>query len=299
MKIPQGLLANAGTHQSWDDWLASLPGMVTDLLREWELTADGEPMAGAAAYVLPVREADRRPAALKIGVPHWEAEFEHLALRAWDGNGAIRLYRADPHRRAMLLERADQSRDLNQPDIREACEIIAGLYPRLHRQAIPQLRRLSEFTGEVADQLAGLRDHPAVPRRLADQARSLAQGFAEDPGTDGRLIHTDLHYANVLASDREPWLVIDPKPLSGDPAFEVAPLLWNRWEEAVAADDLRNAILDRLFTVVDAAGLDEGRVRDWVIVRELTNVMYAIQGGTGPDDEWITMSIVIAKAVLI
>jgi len=298
MRIPERLLANSGKVEGWDDWLAGLPGMITDLLREWKLTGDGEPMAGAAAYVLPVRDADRRPAALKIGLPHWEAEFEHLALRAWDGNGAVRLYRADPHRWAMVLERADQSRDLNQPDIGEACEIIAGLYPRLHRPAIPQLRRLSEVTAEVADGLAGLHDHPAVPRRLADQARSLARAFAEDPDTDGRLIHTDLHYDNVLASDREPWLVIDPKPLSGDPAFEVAPLLWNRWEEAVATDDLRNAILDRLFTVVDAAGLDEDRVRDWVIVRELTNVMYAIQGGKAADDDWITISIVIAKAVL-
>lgn len=298
MKIPQRLLANARRDQSWDDWLARLPGMITELLREWQLTPDGEPMAGATAYVLPVRDGDRRPAALKIGVPHWEAEFEHLALRAWNGDGAVRLYRADPHRWALLLERADHTRDLNEPDIRTACEIIAGLYPRLHRPAIPQLRKLSEFIAEVAERLARFHDHPAVPRRMADQARSLARSFAEDPGTDGRLIHTDLHYDNVLAADREPWLVIDPKPLSGDPAFEVAPLLWNRWEEAVATDDLRNAILDRLFTVVDAAGLDEDRVRDWVTVRELTNVMYAIEGGSAPDDEWITMSIVIAKAMV-
>ena len=298
MRIPQRLLANAGRNQGWDDWLTRLPAMITGLLDDWRLTPDGEPMAGAAAYVLPVRDQDRRPAALKIGVPHWEAEFEHLALRAWDGNGVVRLYRADPHRRAMLLERADHTRDLNEPEVVTACEIVAGLYPRLHRPAIPQLRKLSEVTAEVADQLAGLHDHPAVPRRLADQARSLARSFADDPDTDGRLIHTDLHYANVLAADREPWLVIDPKPLSGDPAFEVAPLLWNRWEEAVATDDLRNAILDRLFTVVDTAGLDEDRVRDWVIVRELTNVMYAVQGGSAPDDDWITMSIVIAKAMV-
>jgi len=298
VRIPERLLANSAD-EDWADWLARLPGMITDLLREWRLSPDGEPMAGAAAYVLPVRDADRRPAALKITMPHWEAEREHLALRAWDGNGAVRLYRADPHRWAMLLERADHSRDLNEPDIREACEIVAGLYARLHRPAIPQLRRLSDFIGEVADQLGALHDHPAVPRRLVDQARSLARGFAADPDTDGLLIHTDLHYDNVLASDREPWLVIDPKPLSGDPAYEIAPLLWNRWDEAVATDDLRNAILDRLFTVIDTAGLDEDRVRNWVIVRELTNVMYAIQGGSSPDDDWITISIVIAKAVLL
>jgi streptomycin 6-kinase len=198
----------------------------------------------------------------------------------------------------MLLERADHTRDLNRPGIGEACEIVAGLYPRLHRRAIPQLRRLSDVIGKVAGGLAGLRDHPAVPRRLADHAHSLARSFADDPNTDGRLIHTDLHFDNVLAAEREPWLVIDPKPLSGDPAYEVAPLLWNRWAEAVATHDLRGAILDRLFTVVDAAGLDEDRVRDWVIVRELSNVMYALRSGKPADDDWITMSIVIAKAMV-
>jgi streptomycin 6-kinase len=295
--IPARLLANAGTDSGWDDWLSRLPSLITELLDDWSLTPDGEPMAGATAYVVQVIDADQRPAALKIGYPHWEAEHEHLALRAWDGNGAIRLYRADPRRGAMLLERADHTRDLNEPDIRTACEIVAGLYPRLHRPAIPQLHTLSELSGQWAEQLQGLRDHPALPRRLVDRAASRARDFALDPDTDGRLIHTDLHFDNVLAADREPWLVIDPKPLSGDPAYEVAPLLWNRWEEAVATDDLRNAIIDRMYTVVDASGLDEDRVREWVLVRELTNVMYAIEGGSSPDDEWITMSIVIAKAV--
>jgi streptomycin 6-kinase len=298
VRIPDRLLARAGTQPSWDDWLAQLPGMTRDLINEWRLTADGEPMAGAAAYVLPVRDGDRRPAALKITAPHPEAEHEHLALRAWNGDGVVRLYRADPHRWALLLERADHSRDLNSIDITEACEIVAGFYPRLHRPAIPQLRRLSEVAGEVADGLVGLRDHPDVPRRLVDHARSLARSFADDPDTDGRLIHTDLHFDNVLASDREPWLVIDPKPLSGDPCYEVAPLLWNRWSEAVATHDLRQAILDRLFTVVDTAGLAEDRVRNWVIVRELSNVMYALHRGTPAEDEWITMSIVIAKAMV-
>ena len=81
------------------------------------------------------------------------------------------------------------------------------------------------------------------------------------------MIHGDLHYENVLAGDREPWLVIDPKPMSGDPHYELAPMLWNRWDEAVATGDLRIALRRRFHTLVDAAGLDEDRARDWVVVR--------------------------------
>ena len=35
----------------------------------------------------------------------------------------------------------------------------------------------------------------------------------------------------MLAADREPWLTIAPKPLNGDPHYELAPMLWNRWDE--------------------------------------------------------------------
>jgi streptomycin 6-kinase len=139
-----------------------------------------------------------------------------------------------------------------------------------------------------------------VPRRYVEQAAALARDLAADPSCDGRLIHTDLHYFNVLAADREPWLVIDPKPLSGDPHYEVAPMLWNRWDEIAATGDIRRAVRRRFHAVVDAAGLDEERARDWVIVRELVNVKWTLENG-GPldpqDRDWITTALAIAKAI--
>lgn len=270
--------------------------MTRDLVERWELVEDGPAQHGFGAIVWPVRTKAGLPAALKIGWPHEEAEHEHLALRAYDGDGAVRLHTADPHHFALLLERADSSRDLNSVPVLEACEIIATLYGRLHRPALPQLRLLSDQAAGWAARLRKLHDHPAVPRRLIDQAAALAADFATDPATDGFIVHTDLHYFNVLAAEREPWLVIDPKPLSGDPCFEIAPLLWNRVEEAAATGNIRHALLERLFTVVDTAGLDEDRVRNWVIVRELVNVMWTLEEDHAPDN-WLTNAIVIAKAV--
>jgi streptomycin 6-kinase len=254
-------------------------------------------MAGETASVVPVRTRSGEPAALKVGWPHPEAEHEHLALRAWSGDGAVRLLRADPRRSAMLLERADPGHDLNQVPDREACEVVAALYSRLHRPAIPQLTRLSEHAAHWTGTLAELRGRDVVPRRFVDQAGSLARGFADDPATDGVLLHTDLHYANVLAAQREPWLVIDPKPMSGDPAYEVAPMLWNRWDEAVADGDPRGATLERMFTLVDLAGLDEDRVRAWVVVRMMVNAWWAITSGAPDVATWLTQAVTLVKAV--
>lgn len=268
------------------------------MLVEWQLAWDGTFITGETAVALPVVTEVGELAVLKVGFPHPEAEHEHLALRAWDGDGVVRLLRADPRRSLLLLERADPGQDLTGVPIVQACEVIARLYGRLHRQPLPQLVRLSDLAARWVDELSELRTLRVVPRRLIDQAVGLARDFATDPDTDSALIHTDLHYGNVLAAEREPWLVIDPKPLTGDPAYEVAPLLWNRWDDALASSSARTAVLERLYTVVDTAELDEDRVRDWVVVRCLVNVVWAHQdGGTRGGSRLVTRSMTIAKAV--
>lgn len=297
--VTAGLWRSAGRPGSWHRWRAGLPGLVADVLAGWDLEPDGYRGVGECALVLGVRMPDGRPAAVKFGWPHPEAEHEHLALRLWNGHGAVRLLRADPARGVLLIERAE-SADLTSVGVREACTVVAGLYGRLHRPATPQFRTLSGECRRWAAQLAALPADAAAPHRLVDQAAALARDFTADPATDGRLLHTDLHYFNVLAARREPWLVIDPKPLSGDPCFEVAPLLWNRWDEAVTTGNIRRAVRERVALAREVAGLDPDRVRDWIIVREMVNVLWTLQDSPdpGPDErEWITRSVTIAKAV--
>ena len=298
ISLPAAFVGRADRSPDWARWLGALPRMMAEVVAEWRLDPDGEPMMGETAIVVPVVTASGEPAVAKFGLPHPESAHEHLALRAWAGAGAVRLLRADPRRGVLLLERAEDGGDLSSLPVLEACEVIAGLYARLHRPALPQLVRLSDQAARWARELAVLRDSHVVPRRFVDQAIGLADAFAGDDATDRALIHTDLHYFNVLAAAREPWLAIDPKPIAGDPAYEVAPLLWNRWTEAVATGDLRNAIRERMFTVVDAAGLDEDRVRGWIVVRELVNVLWATTDPSARTDPgWITAATAIVKAV--
>ena len=98
--------------------------------------------------------------------------------------------------------------------------------------APPQLRPLTVFVERWTDDLAAAaaqRADPAPARRAGGLARRATS--CDDEASTGTLIHTDLHYENVLAADREPWLAIDPKPVSGDPHYELAPMLWNRFDE--------------------------------------------------------------------
>ena len=293
--LPPEVVGFADRGPAWAEWVRRLPRLTSTLLDEWRLAVDGDPMSGWTALVVPVVTEAGERAVLKLVCPGEEEEHEHLALQRWGGDGAVRMLRADPARRSMLLERLHQ-RDLTEVPVLEAIETVAGLYPRLHVPALPQLRQQTLYVERWTEDLARLPRSAPIPHRLVDQAVSLGRDLVVDPASVGTMIHGDLHYENVLAGDRAPWLVIDPKPTSGDPHYEVAPLLWNRWDEL--RGNVRQEVRRRFHTAVDAAGLDEGRARAWVVVRMVHNAMWEIEDHPeSPDDAYLTMCVTIAKAV--
>jgi streptomycin 6-kinase len=277
---------------SGDAWLTLLPGLVDESLAQWDLSLDGDPGHGVAALVLPVRRRDGSAAVLKVSWPHADARQEHLALQHWGGHGAVRLLAANPSRWALLLERLDGDRDLHDVPIDEACTVIGSLLQQLDHDALPQLARLSEQAAEMERRFATA--PPALPRRLTGQARALLSDLVSDDLIDSRMVNTDLHYANVLAAERQPWLAIDPKPLAADPAFAVTPSLWNRWGEASASGDLRGHLRRRVSIICERAGLDEERARSWSIVRETQMGLWAIEDH---DAGGLTRAIAIIKAM--
>lgn len=304
--IPSGLLAQRGLGEDWAGWLDRLPRLAEDLLAQWHLRPAGEALHGYCSLVLPVTDADGVPGALKVTFDgDDESRHEGLALQHWGGRGAVRLQRADPRRRALLMDWLPGT-DLGDTWDVEACEVVGGLYGSLHIRAMPQLATVGSYLERWLDELDELgRDIP-VPRRYVEQALSLGRDLlAQDVAPV--VVHGDLHYANVLADASGEWLAIDPKPMAGDPHYEPAPMLWNRMDELsgpLAVGSVRDGLRRRFHALVDAGGLDEARARDWVVVRMVVNagwtVRQARQAGRALDaDErdWITRCIAITKAV--
>ena len=293
-ELPAAVRAMAGRGADWAAWVDRLPALTRDVVALWRLQPDGPWTHGYCSLVLPVRTPDGAAAMLKISFPDDESEHEHLALRRWSGDGAVRLLSADPHRRALLLERLHPT-DLTALTDLQACHVVADLYRRIHVPAMPQLRTLASYVERWNSELAALPRNAPIPRRLVEQALALGTDLAAEPANGSRVIHCDLHYQNVLAADREPWLVIDPKPVNGDPHYEIAPLLWNRWDEL--GGDVREGVRRRFYTLVDRAGFDEDRARAWVLVRMVHNAMWALQDGGHADPAWLTTCVAVAKAV--
>ncbi|MDC0772518.1 aminoglycoside phosphotransferase family protein [Streptomyces sp. HD] len=273
--IPQELAASQQKYngEAGSAFIAGLPALTADFLDRWQLKSDGRPMHGVSALVLPVLRHDDTPAVLKLQLLDEESEGEPVALRAWDGDGAVRLLDHDEATGTMLLERLDSSRMLaHHPDVHESVLVIARLLAHLTSFTAPAgLRRLGDIAQAMLEQAPWALERipdPEARRTVADCAAAVRE-VVDEPGD--RLLHWDLHDENVLASDRAPWLAIDPKPLAGDPGFELWPAIDNRFD----ADDVRW----RFDAMTDVLGLDRARARAWTYGRLLQNALWDIEDG--------------------
>lgn len=277
------------------DWLRAVPDLAASYLERWKLQLDGAPMHGMASVVLPVVRADGTPAVLKLQPFTDENLGEGLGLRTWGPEYVVDVLEDDPSTATILLERLEP-RSLNDvPDDTEATQILAELLAELCVvPGPPGLRRLG---GIVAGMLE---DAPRLIPRLTDPAQqdlvrryaAQAAELVKEPGD--RLLHWDLHYDNVMAAQRRPWLVIDPKPLTGDPGFEVLPVLGNRWDDLVATGELHRAIRRRFDLMIDVVGLDRERTVGWTMVRILQNTLWDLEGG---EDEIEPHQLEIGRAL--
>ncbi len=243
-------------------WIRALPDHVKALCEQWNLAVDGSPMHGFLSLIVPVRRGDE-PCVLKLSWADEATTGEAAALIAWDGRGAVRLLEVEPSLDALLLERLDAGRSLSDVPIEEAIGIAGRLLRRLAIPAPTGIRPLRAVAGDLGRDLLERweRYGRPIPRRWLDQARDLASQLGA-PG--GRLlVNYDLHYADVLASTREPWLAVDPKVVAGDPEFGVAQLLWRRLEEIEA----RGGFHHHFHALTEAAELDPALARAWTLVR--------------------------------
>ena len=242
-------------------WVATVPRLLDDALARWGLVVDGPPRTGWTALVVPVRRGGER-LALKVAWPHPEGEHEHLALRTWAGEGAVRLVAALPSEGLLLLERLE-TEDLTGMWADEACAVVGGLLRRLHVPAPPQVPRIGPY---LAPHLERMQRRPAVPRRVATRTLGLARELLTRDVPE-LLLHTDLHYENVLRAPSGGWTAIDPKPVAGHPGFDLWPVLRNRADELGTGAALRWSVRNRLAVVAEAAGVDEDEARAWTLLR--------------------------------
>jgi streptomycin 6-kinase len=235
-------------------WLDELPRSVEECAAHWRLELD-EPFPYAfTSLAIPARMRDRVEVVLKLQHVDRENEHEALALRHWNGHGAIRLLDEFPARHALLLERCIPGTPL---PAEQGLDVLMRLLPLLWKPAsAPPFRSLAE---EAAHWEAGLAARPRS--RVVDATIDALRNLPSTQG-DQVLLHQDLHGGNVLAAEREPWLVIDPKPLVGEREFGLAPII-----RSTELGEGKRETIRRLDRLTSELGLDRERARLWCLAQ--------------------------------
>jgi streptomycin 6-kinase len=260
-------------------WVEGVPALAEQLCGQWQIELTGDAaLYGDNNLLLPARH-DTDACLLKLCVPGHDTAAEVTALLAWDGRGAVRLQEASLGDGALLLEQLDSGRALSGLGLFDAAEIVGDLIRQLTIPAPPGLCQLRDMATEIAQTLRPRQNalNSPVPARWVDQATGLAAELAADAGAN--LVHADLHYDNILAGIRQPWLAIDPKAIAGDPELSVPELMWTRLDEAGTASDIRAL----LAAITHAAALDPAKARAWTIVRAVDYWLWGLDHGFTSD----------------
>jgi streptomycin 6-kinase len=249
MELPPALVETWSREQRW---LNDLPGLVEECADQWGLELE-QPIDTPGSLVVPAGNV-----VLKLNAPsHFESDTEPDALELWDGSGAVRLVARDDEHRALLLERCVPGTELWHADTNQV-EVISSLVPRLQvevRDPCP-FRTLADEAERWAEEVPDRYVEAETPfeRRLLDAAVDV---YRTVDRSAAHLVNQDLHGGNVLRAQREPWLVIDPKPLVGERELEASGLLRN-------ADDV-----SRWLDALEKLGFDRERARGWGVAHNL------------------------------
>lgn len=275
-------------------WLAALPEVASEYLDRWDLSLERTVLPGGAlSLTLLVRRADGTPATLKLGFVDRYTAHEAEALTLWAGRGAVRLLDADVPRGALLLERLQPDVSLRSlPEERamlEAVEVLRQLWVTPPDDCGIDLvaDRAEVWTRSIPRRHAALGE--PCPKALVDEAVHLCGELAasQPPAV---VLHADCHHGNILAAERAKWLAIDPRPMLGEPAFDLGALVRDRLATVVAETRPQAVVRRRVTWLADSLDLDTERVRGWALVQALALGLWCVSVGDPAGEDLLSVA---------
>jgi streptomycin 6-kinase len=264
--------------QPGSQWLAGLPGLVAGIARDWQLVAGKHYPGLSYHFVAPVTCGDGISAVLKIGFPEENQEMlnEVDALKFIGGHGMIKLLRFDRHRRAMLLEKLEPGDNLKtafKGNEIGAIDVAIDIMQKLWREppqgnTFPRLETLFNNCFEKAPKTE-------FPLEYVKKAAA----FFQELNSAGRRVwlHGDLHHENILSAQREPFLAIDPKGITGNFGYEMSTFLMNHREWMKSAPDIKLKLEAAIDRFAGAFNMPPEAIRKWTFSQNVLSAWWTFE----------------------
>lgn len=266
-------------------WIASLPDLVADLSRAWNLTPQAVLSGGTEALIVACDAGEGGERVLKLILPGQDPEgLEARVLGLANGEGYARLYRSDLARGALLMERLGPSlASLGWPAqdiLRALCDTLRTAWrPIAGAEGFPdgaeKAERLAGFIRDLWNDLGS----PVSPRVL-DRALAFAEDRrrAFDPDR-AVLAHGDAHPGNTLlvpGSGPPAFRFIDPDGLFIEPALDLGVVMREGGMELLQGDAGRIG-LERCAALSAWTGVPQGPIWQWGFVERVSTGLLATQ----------------------
>ena len=206
-----------------------------------------------------------------------------------EDEGAVLLERAVPG--TPLTDLVAEGRD------EEATAIIADIAAALHHGDPPEGFTTVERWADGFRRQRERGPHPLLPPAMLDRAEALYRDLAASKGRRF-LLHCDLHHENILRDERRGWMVIDPKGVVGEAAYDVVASLGNphlHWP--YPAD--RKVMARRVAIFSERLALDRERILTWAFAHMVLAACWHIEDGNPDADVGRSLAMADVAASLL
>lgn len=252
-------------------WLNELPKLVAATSSKCDLCDLKEVTNLTYNYVLSGLQGDH-PIILKLGLDHEALTREAFALKCFAGYGAVNVIVED--KKMLLLERAVPGTSLKNyfpTNEHESIEIACSVMKKLHQANIPGVHNFPH----IKDCLTALDKDLNIPSKYLQKAIKLRDQLLQNAAPDV-FLHGDLHHDNILQNGND-WVVIDPKGVIGEPAYEVAAFICNPRPELLHHADATIIIHNRITRFSELLELSSQRIIDWCFVQAVLAWIWALE----------------------
>ncbi len=258
-------------------WLESLPSVVIDIAQKYEISKLVPVDNLSYNYVLKGVQGNRQ-IVLKLGLDNAALKQEHATLKAFSKFGAARVLAEEDG--MLLLEQALPGTSLKSyfpQNDDEATHIACDVMKLLQQATIP---KPSNFT-PVNSYLETLNTDYEIPRQYLNKARIIFDKLIQTSNKQV-LLHGDLHHNNIL-KNRDSWIVIDPKGIIGEPAYEIATFIYNPIPELLNTNRASDLIKNRITIFAKLLNLSEIKIINWCFVKVVLGWIWSIEDNLNTD----------------
>lgn len=262
-------------------WLKKIPEIIVVCEKKWGLQVN-PPFDLTWNYVAPVIRADGNSAVLKIGFPlDEEFKTEIAALKLFNGEGIEKLYEEDRENSAILIERVMPGLPLSiMEDDEEATRILSRAMRKLWKPLPPNhgfisIAEMSRAIPKLKAKYKGS-EIPHLPAYLVDKAEEYFN-YLIATSAKPMLLHGDLHQDNVLSSNRDGWLAMDPKGIAGEPAYETAAMIRNPYKKMENNPNMKDIMRKRIQIMAEELDFDPKRIYKWCFAQTVLSAVWSVE----------------------